>query len=128
MQREDFMLLSVFVMTMALAIGAMVLGGGWEAVRRQRTRLFVLAVLILAVGFGVRYLNSAFESGVVGLVLLALGVPMFYLQMRRLSGQGSDGTSRSAPLRGPAFWLLIGAFLIGMTLLTWASIFMFRGD
>lgn len=128
MQPEDFILLSIFVMTMALAIGAMMLGGGWEAVRRQRIRLFVLAVLILGVGLGVRYLNTEFNSGGVGLVLLALGVPVLYLQMRRLRGQGRDGTSRSAPLRRPAFWLLIGAFLIGMTLLTLASIFLFRGD
>jgi len=113
-------------MTMALAVGAMVLGGGWEAVRRQRIRLFVLAVLILAVGLGVRYLNSEFNTGVVGLVLLALGVPVFYLQMRRRRGQGPDGTTRSAPLRRPAFWLLFGAFLVGMTILTVASIFFFQ--
>ena len=126
MRPEDFILLSVFVMTMALAIGAMVLGGGWEAVRRQRIRLLVLALLILAVGFGVRYLNSEFDTGVVGIVLLALGVPVFYLQIRRLRGHGPDGTTRTAPLRRPAFWWVIGGFVVGMALLAVVSVFLFR--
>jgi hypothetical protein len=101
--------LFVVIWTMAFAVGAIYLGGGSDAVRRQLPLLAVLAAVLVAVVIAVPVLNSILGDLAWGVVLVTMNVAVigaWVYQSRR--GEGPLVLERQrAAFRVPGFRALV---------------------
>jgi hypothetical protein len=101
--------LFIVIGTMAFTVGAMYLGGGTEAIRRQAPRLTLLAAGLVIVVLAVPVLSSIPGDLAWGVVLVALNaavVAAWVYQSRR--GEGPLVVERQrAAFRVPAFRMLV---------------------
>jgi len=104
----------------AFLLGAVLLGGGVAAVRRQRTMLALMAVVLIAIALATPALEQL-SGGVIGIALLGLSVLLIgagIVQRRREPVEVQ--TRRAAVMRTPRVrWLIVGlvAFMVLMTVL-----------
>jgi hypothetical protein len=116
----------VVVGTLAFIVGAMYLGGGSEAVRRQSRRLVVLAAGFVAVVFAVPVLMSALGERAWAVVLVAMNAAVIGALVYRSRRASPLVVERQrAAIRMPAFRVLVlawvGAMTIGAILLSLAA-------
>lgn len=97
------------IWTLSFTVGAMYLGGGSEAIRRQVPRLAVLAVVLVAVVFAIPVLMSTLGDLAWALVVVGLNAALlvaWVYQSRR--GEGPLAVERKrAAFRVPAFRTLV---------------------
>lgn len=117
----------IVICTMALVIGAMYLGGGTEAIRRQIPQLVLMGVVLVGLLFAVPFLRSTLGDSASNLALLGLNagvVVALFLRARR--GRGPlAAEQRRAAFRTPGFRRLVvvwvAAVLVGTILLILAA-------
>lgn len=106
--------------TWAFLVGAMLIGGGVAAVRRQSRLLGLAAVLFVALAVAVPVLEQL-SGGSIGIVLLGLSVLSIGARLRQRRREAPELTERrAAAMRSPRVrWLLAGwlAFLVLITIL-----------
>ena len=105
----------------------MVIGGGWEALRRQVWKLVVLGLAVVALGLVQRFVITRFGSDALTVILAVITIPLLFLmvsQNRRIFRQASlEG--RPSPVK-PAFWWLAGGFVVAVVGLSFAAAILFR--
>ena len=106
----------ILICTMALVIGAMYLGGGTEAIRRQIPQLALMGVVFVGLLFAVPFLRSTLGDSAWNLALLGLNagvVVALFLRARR--GQGSlAAEQRRAAFRTPRFRRLLVVWIVAV--------------
>jgi hypothetical protein len=127
MSSEDFFLAGAVLLTLGLVGGAMVLGGGWEALRKQVWKLVVLGLAVVALDLVQRSVIARFGSGALTVTLVVVTVPLLFWMLsrnRRMFRQASlEG--RQSPVK-PAFWWLAGGFVVAVLGLSLAAAILFR--
>jgi hypothetical protein len=116
-----FAAVSVFLVisTLAVTIGAMYIGGGTAAVRRQVPALGLLTALLIAGAFGIPLLVRALGDLAVGVLILALNVALLIARRRQARrGQGPSADARRAAWRNPAFRKLMAVWISSLFVAT----------
>ena len=101
----------------AFVIGAIALGGGTQAVRRQIGQLTVLGIGLLALALVLPTLEDRF-GGVFGIALLAMSAIVFVARTRRLRSQPPEVLAQRTAITGSTrgrflVWAFI-AFIVVM--------------
>jgi hypothetical protein len=101
-------------------IGAMVMGGGVAAVRRQRQQLALLAVGFAAIVLLLPWLDTL-TGGAIGIVGVGVGVLSLIVRAARRRREPAEAAERrAAAMRDPRIrWLVVGfvVFIVLMTVL-----------
>jgi hypothetical protein len=124
---EDFFLGGAVLLTLGLVGGGMVIGGGWEALRKQVWKLVVLGLAVVALDLAQRFVIERFGSDALSVILVVVTVPLLFwmlLRNRRMSRQASR-EGRPSPVK-PAFWWLAGGFVVAVLGLSLAAAILFR--
>jgi hypothetical protein len=102
----------------ALFVGAVIMGGGVAAVRRQRLVIGLLGLAVLAMAIAVPLLDQLSE-GAIAAVLLGVSVVLFAVRRARWRQQPQAiKERRAAVLRSGTFRWLIGAWVAFVVLVT----------
>jgi hypothetical protein len=112
----SFLVASAFLIaisTLGLAVGAVYLGGGAAAVRRQLPQLTLLAALIVVVAVAAPVLTQIGGSAfVIALVVLNVVAVLMWVGHRRKAASHTSLTSRRNAWQMPGFRWLVIAYIV----------------
>lgn len=106
--------IAVIVFVVGLLAAAIVVSGGWIALKRESMKLLLIATSALAFIAVRLWINDRGGGDLLSVGLLLASLALFYQQYRRLSRLTPDARRRLGELRRrPAVWVLLGVLVAG---------------